>query len=971
MRAIANSHNSVQHALNGNTSPGDTPPFSEIDNMNNILKKLWEQYNHVPYVVTGRTQQAVDIVQQSESEWITTERVVPHQDPMMCGELCGTCYTYLGQVRAQADTVTVGPHVGNGHIDAAAVQAAVYELRGGRAVIQAAVAAHRNTRRELFQERRQVQYAGQGDAAVAAVIPDKDAGQAQNDDAGAQQADIEVPAKQVLEEDRAAAARAEQRRTDNIQRILRKALRAHITENGQQAHVPRGRMGPLIEEGFVGAQGHVPDALRQNIQQYQRDANLWVGVGTSSKITGPDITALFRGMLNPRYGLDSAIWFTGSATFDNIRNYQLSIKSRDWRLQALKVALYDTMVERIHMQPAGVQYDVATTVPALSYRVSRRDMDQWGYTAVAITPQLLERAMQCHYLIIAGQKHDLSLSSDSRMTVIVLNPEHNTSIRIGLKILASLEYPLAQAIDIYKMVDGQRDVEFIRNASNVTIHDARRIIVFVIPSVTSVRREGVDIGPLHVIPLDDPGYNQPLPNLAPFPFDDALVDIVHSTLQPGFLLKAEWTSMLRLINGDKDLDWSEISKIMVHLIPRFPPQAEQTRQGGVNNVPHTVASVHCPAAFVNLDPNDNGFPGEVHALQLAGENAGYYHTRVVNAMDLVTVDRRNADMCPVIRVGAWSNVVEICVGMGTFYLDTSTSSAYADKSDFAYESTRSLLFKARALRGICEIIKNMGALGDATVAVADGTLDIDNYKWQMEVNDSRFGLLNIAQRTISEETGSSGLGVTYSLGANLMRKDCRPSLTGYRSSALADVGLDSCNLASDGWFEKIYVHYNSRCTTPALFDSWVPEGVNIPDVTTRRRLGRVNTAVLPSVRPFIDCDRKTPIPLNDSILASRIHSGFTNRLMEVAGWGALGRVRVGNRSPVFGWGLTAFLRLWERRVDVIVPVDDLVRNVFIDGSYVDPLQIITSRAMPQPSPFYLQSMMAIIKELDRNAQNEV
>lgn len=197
--------------------------------------------------------------------------------------------------------------------------------------------------------------------------------------------------------------------------------------------------------------------------------------------------------------------------------------------------------------------------------------------------------------------------------IIVLNPVHATPIRWGLKILALLEYPLAQVSDIYHMVMGKREIEFIRNASNVTIPDDRRTLIFVVPDVSGE----VMIGPLRMVPVSSTAAKgSTMLDIPLIPFDNALVDIVQDVLQTTLSLRSEWNEMVKMFNGGVDLDWSVISELLVHLIPRFPPQAEMTQMGGIDNVPLTVNYVECPQLFQQLDPNADDFDSQVAEAQI-------------------------------------------------------------------------------------------------------------------------------------------------------------------------------------------------------------------------------------------------------------------------------------------------------------------------------------------------------------------
>lgn len=123
---------------------------------------------------------------------------------------------------------------------------------------------------------------------------------------------------------------------------------------------------------------------------------------------------------------------------------------------------------------------------------------------------------------------------------------------------------------------------------------------------------------------------------------------------------------------------------------------------------------------------------------------------------------------------------------------------------------------------------------------------------------------------------------------------------------------------------------------------WVSKE-NSPEVTLRRLLGRVNTHTLVNVQRFINVTTKTLIDVTDSVLVSRVHSGFTERLALAGGWGTLGKVRPGRElSPIFAWGLSHYVREWANTRDVLIPIDSQVYYIFKNGGWRMPLvQIIT------------------------------
>lgn len=856
----AKAHNREMHAQNGNAS-NSSVPFSKDNTDSQIFEGLLKDYRHKPYETILLSSKPEDKVWECEYEWIRTERFVTQGTPLACAELFGTCHTYLQAVGENAVALDVAPE-GNG---------------------------------------------------LGLVVPGLDL---------VKQDDAAVPilpnvADPVVEADNV-------RRRQDLHRRLGRAFRDFVVRGGSRAEIPPHRLVEAVELGFRHAQEDVPPALVLAMRHVATPIGLWIGVGTTREFVGPPVTKRRDGAAREtKYGVDNASW-PRPALATTLEKTCTPWVSKDWRLPALKVALYDMLRENIQMQPAGVAYDASDNSPALTVKVSRRQMDQWGYQAACITQSILERAIHNEFLTLRGQRINLWDN-----IIIVLNPVHATPIRWGLKILALLEYPLAQVSDIYHMVMGKREIEFIRNASNVTIPDDRRTLIFVVPDVSGE----VMIGPLRMVPVSSTGAKgSTMLDIPLIPFDNALVDIVQDVLQTTLSLRSEWNEMVKMFNGGVDLDWSVISELLVHLIPRFPPQAEMTQMGGIDNVPLTVNYVECPLLFQQLDPNADDFDSQVAESQIPAPHDTYHHPRVVTAFDSVTLARVEANKLPLIRIGDWDYIAELVTGLGIMYLNIPLTDA--DMTDSMFESTRSILYKGRALRVICETIKTEGGLGDATVGMAHSAEC--GGKWSVEVNGEKGSLKSFPEFLLGEEF--SQLGVKYSLLANVFRKDCQPTRSGYRSAALYDIGVKEKDI----------------CPCPKLIDEYVPCGStlqmgmwvskeNSPEVTLRRLLGRVNTHTLVNVQRFINVTTKTLIDVTDSVLVSRVHSGFTERLALAGGWGTLGKVRPGRElSPIFAWGLSHYVREWANTRDVLIPIDSQVYYIFKNGGWRMPLvQIIT------------------------------
>lgn len=253
------------------------------------------------------------------------------------------------------------------------------------------------------------------------------------------------------------------------------------------------------------------------------------------------------------------------------------------------------------------------------------------------------------------------------------------------------------------------------------------------------------------------------------------------------------------------------------------------------------------------------------------------------------------------------------------------SPANADIAGYALENVRSYLFKARALRGIAETLKTAGGLGEATTAVGQAALNIDRGKWSAEVGNDTYTFTSTAREIILGATVTPASDVIYSLAVNLVRANYTPSLSGFRSSALYDIGVSEADNEADPWFDSTYTQYTASAVAATIAGAWVPEKTTRPNPDDRRRLGKINAAGMHAFRPFIHAASRAVLDQDDSINVFRIHSGFTNRLAEIAGWGREGRVqREATRSGLFGWELIPFHRVWDQQQDVLEPLGDTI-----------------------------------------------
>lgn len=590
-----------------------------------------------------------------------------------------------------------------------------------------------------------------------------------------------------------------------------------------------------------------------------------------------------------------------------------------------------SMKERVCTSPAGVQYDFPQKEATANVLMSRILFDAWGYDAIAITPNYLERAIQRRRIIINNVDYD---ACSEALVFIVIHPEYATPLRSSLKVLASLEYPLGIAYETFHMNYGGRHVQFTRNASSVTIRDQRRHIVFVAPSLPN---ENIVIGGLQFDIAQDPGANGVLQNNAAVPFDGALVACVQDVLHSDTNLREEWSDMMRIISGGAAYDWSPISEMISHLVPRFPPQAETTRQGGVGGQPLAVANLNCPPLFVNQDPNAADFMAQVRAAVLPANDAGYHHDRVVNCFDVVTAPRDVADTWPMIRVGRWSNAAEILTGLQLMSLPLIETNV--GNRSRVREGNRGYLRRARAAREACELVKGLTGACNAPDGIADPALNISRGKWQREVNGST-SLRHYGECTLSQDVEKT----IYSLTVNLNRQGYAGTMTGNRVPALVGAGEKEPSLTRDERFLANFEFWDDRGLAGVVRGTYVSR-TQAPSPSIDRMLGKIDITQINGIAPFALTTSKALIPLGESILTGRIHSGFTEAMARGSGWDVKVR-QAGPLAPLFGWGLKPVLRDWVNERDVLVPLPGGVKNVYESPSYGAYLQLITLDATP-------------------------
>lgn len=402
-------------------------------------------------------------------------------------------------------------------------------------------------------------------------------------------------------------------------------------------------------------------------------------------------------------------------------------------------------------------------------------------------------------------------------------------------------------------------------------------------------------------------------------------------------LRQEWSDMLRIISGGVTYDWSPISEMISHLVPRFPPQAETTRQGGVGAQPLVTAHLNCPPLFVNLNPNAGDFLAQVRAAALPGADAGYHHGSVVNCFDVVTAPRNVADNWPMIRIGRWSNAAEILTGLQVMSL--SLIEINVENRSTVLEGNRGYLRRARAAREACEIAKGMTGACNAPDGIADQALAISRGKWQREVNGST-SLRFYGEMTLSKEVGET----MYSLAVNLNRQGYAGTLTGNRVPAIVGAGEKAPALVRDERFLEYFDFWDDRGQAAEVRGTFVAK-TQAPSPVIDRMLGRVDITQINTIAPFVLTSSKAPIPVAESILTGRVHSGFTEALARGSGWGIKVR-EAGPLAPLFGWGLKPMVRDWVHERDVLVPIPGGVKAVFEAPTYGAYLQLISLDATP-------------------------
>lgn len=253
-------------------------------------------------------------------------------------------------------------------------------------------------------------------------------------------------AAQIILDEHIAADAAIHRALD-MRRLLGDAFRQFAVPNRPDlALVPVDQFQARIEQAARG-NVNIPQQVAAP-QGLLAEPDLWVGVGVDTTIKGAVLTAsqmqrafvdtinmedsTAKGLLNRGQTKDNSAWFAPSVSVRLGALIMTTTTSADWRIPALKVALYDMLRENIVMQPAGVAYDMASKNMHTTIRQTRAALDVWGYSAVAISTVLLERAVRNRTIKIDGVAH---YPSGDVLTFIVMDPATSNPVQQDLKVV--------------------------------------------------------------------------------------------------------------------------------------------------------------------------------------------------------------------------------------------------------------------------------------------------------------------------------------------------------------------------------------------------------------------------------------------------------------------------------------------------------------------------------------------------------
>lgn len=257
--------------------------------------------------------------------------------------------------------------------------------------------------------------------------------------------------------------------------------------------------------------------------------------------------------------------------------------ARDFRLMAVKCALYDDMVENRFTEGTGVDWAFSANTEPIVRVVRSRHGENNNMRCIFVGDDVVEIALRRGGDIPVEGEGEVWHLFDGRTTVIGL-PDNDALHDAGVAawIFSHLRYPLYERQELYEVrgpsEDWRRVYRFVRNSCLVDIYDRSDRIVFIVPTKN---RERVWIGPreFRVLRTD---YRYTLP-----PEFGAVIYDLNPTLD--YLINQMYTRQSSFRQGFSSfsanfltpgINWLEIETVVSCLVTRYYPRHEALRVDG-------------------------------------------------------------------------------------------------------------------------------------------------------------------------------------------------------------------------------------------------------------------------------------------------------------------------------------------------------------------------------------------------------
>lgn len=415
------------------------------------------------------------------------------------------------------------------------------------------------------------------------------------------------------------------------------------------------------------------------------------------------------GRINQR-GADNIVSYIASAaSLTSSLATAASLTRPDPRARSLKVALYEDLAETRFTNPLGVDFGA----PALA--MPDRELIEYGpnmernYRYIFIDAGYLEIAMreECGGIKV-GPDGDLqeiwSLTAADTVIQVLDSESSDDNLAWSLGLVSLLPYPLIQVAETFTVTDptparGQmahRRDTFFRNSSLVSIPNEASKIIFVISCQRDVSFNGTIMRP-----NCRTQRNQIMPVIA-HPARGLILSALREVMKPGANIRPVWSSVMSCRSAEAIYDWGQIDQFLALLLPRFTPQPEVLWRDG------TAYDVWAP---------NRSFRVKDRRYLALGTPSMWYHPEVVNAADMIPVQKSVADSLPVLLLGEWSSTDELITGLKIAYLvDTTSRGDNIAKAATSKTSPRSSINRATWMRRGVEEWKGYARIADDVIS---------------------------------------------------------------------------------------------------------------------------------------------------------------------------------------------------------------------------------------------------------------